>query len=255
MFEELVNKLKFTDKEAKIYLAILEHGKLSAHAISRITGINRTTVYSATKELLKRGLVTEDLGSSFGRYYSALQIENLRKIYLEDEKRVKEKKDAVEKLLKDLSLTQKSKNYSVPKVRFIDEANVGDFLHKQLPVWVESAKGIDQNWWGFQDVSLIENYPEWVEYHWKTVPGYFGMRVFTNKKPAEEKIASKDLGRRRQVKYWDKSVEFTGTHVVIGNYVLFIMTKQHPHYIVETHDPVMAENLRKMFQAIWKEVD
>lgn len=56
-------------------------------------------------------------------------------------------------------------------------------------------------------------------------------------------------------KYWDKSKDFTATHAVLGDYVLFCVTSQHPHYLVETHDAVMAENLRELFKGMWEEID
>jgi len=254
MIDDFIRKIGFTDKEIKIYLCVLEHGKLSATDISRIAKVNRTTVYSVCKELISKRVITEDLGSGVNRYYSALPIEDLRLLYISEEKELQAKKSNIEDLIKELALVPKSQNYSIPKIRFVDEANIGNFLNKQLLTWVESAKSTDKNWWGFQDATLLEEYPDWVKYHWEVLPKDFGMKVFTNKKPAEKKMASKDLADRRAVKYWDKSTEFTATHVVLGNYVLFIMTHQHPHYLVEINDTVMAENLRQMFKGIWEKI-
>lgn len=31
-----------------------------------------------------------------------------------------------------------------------------------------------------------------------------------------------------------------------------IVTNQHPHYMVEIHDPVMAQNLRDIFKGVWE---
>ena len=250
MIQENLQKLGLTDKESQIYLSILESGKLSAQQISKITNINRTTVYSVLKELLKKGFLIEDVTAS-NTYYSPDSLESLKEIYKKEEKIFLEKKETVEVLLKELSIIPKSKNYSVPKVRFVDEFSLNDFMHKNLLKWFESGKGRDANWWGFQDASLLETYPEWVEYHWKVIPEYAGMKVFTNKKSSERKIASKDIDKR-EVRYWEGSHKFTATHVVLGDYVLFIMTNQHPHYLVETHDAVMAQNLRMMFKDIWE---
>lgn len=253
MLENLLKQLGFSEKEIALYLCVLEHGKLSAAAVARITKINRTTVYSVSKELISKGVITEDIGGS-NRYYTALPVEEFRQVYKKEEQTIKEKQKIVEQLIGELALVPKSKNYSVPKIRFIDERQLNDFLHKQLPNWIESAKSTDPNWWGFQDVSLLENYSDWVEYHWEIFPENMGLRLFTNKKPAEQELATRELKERRQVKYWDKSIDFTATHVVLGNYVIFIVTNQHPHYLVETHDAVMAENLRQMFRAMWETI-
>lgn len=254
MINEILKSLGFSEKEIAVYICILEQGKVSAATVARITKINRTTVYSVSKELIKRGIIAEDLAGT-QRYFTALPVETLQKAYTEEEQALKKKKEAIDGLMKELSTLPKSKHYSVPKIRFIDEFGISDFLIKQLPVWIESAKTTDKNWWGFQDTSFIDEYPEWFKYHWEIFPADFGTRLFTNKKPSEEKFAEhvKDTDRR-QIKYWDVSEEFTATHAVLGNYVLFCMTREHPHYLVEIHDSVMAENLRQMFKGMWEKM-
>ncbi|MEJ0001684.1 MAG: helix-turn-helix domain-containing protein [bacterium] len=254
MLEQLLGQLGFTDKEITVYLCVLEHGKLSAAAVARITKVNRTTVYSVSKELITKGVITEDIGGT-NRYYTALPPEELRALYRKEEGELIEKKQSIEQLITELASLPKNKSYSVPKIRFIDESLLADFLHKQLPTWIESAKSTDKNWWGFQDTSFIDEYPEWFKYHWQIFPNDYGTRLFTNKKPSEEKFAE-HVGDedRRQVKYWAKSKDFTATHAVLGDYVLFCVTNQHPHYLVEIHDAVMAENLREMFKGMWEEI-
>ena len=254
MLNEYLQQLGFTDKEIAVYLCIQENGKLSATDVSRIAKINRTTVYSVSKELIKKGVIIEDLGGA-NRYYTALPPEELRTLYKSQEQELEQKKTAIEQAILELQALPKSKQYSVPKIRFIDEPQLADFLIKQLPIWIESARKIeDKNWWGFQDVTLLETYKEWVAYHWEIFPEDFGLRVFTNNKPTEKDIANKLSDERRQTKYWDKTVDFSATHVVLGDYVLFIVTNQHPHYMVETHDAVMAKNLREMFKGMWDKI-
>lgn len=254
MLNHYLQQLGFTDNEIAVYLCIQEGGKLSPVDISRITKINRTTVYSVAKELVKKAVIIEDLGGN-SLYYSALSPDELRSLYRAQESELKAKIDITEQAIKELQSLPRSKQYSVPKIRFIDEPQLNDFLYKQLPVWLESAKKYDDhNWWGFQDTSLIKEYQGWVDHHWQILPNDFGLRLFTNNKQPEQEIASKIDKARRQVKYWDKSVDFTATHVVLGDYVLFIVTNKHPHYLVETHDAVMAQNLREMFKGLWDRI-
>ncbi len=254
MLEQVLKDLGFGTKEIAIYLCILEHGKLSAAAVARITKVNRTTVYSVAKELVAKGVIAEDIGG-VNRYYTALPVEDLRELYIKEEQALKEKKSAIEAAIAELAAVPKGKHYSVPKIRFIDERHLDDFLHKQLSVWIQSAKGKDQNWWGFQDTSFIDSHAEWFKYHWEIFPTDYGTRLFTNKKTSEEKFAAHvSDSDRRQVKYWKKSEDFTATHAVLGDYVLFCVTNAHPYYLVEIHDAVMAENLRQMFKGMWEEI-
>ena len=254
MLEQVLKDLGFGTKEIAIYLCILEHGKLSAAAVARITKVNRTTVYSVAKELVAKGVIAEDIGG-VNRYYTALPVEDLRELYIKEEQALKEKKSAIEAAIAELAAVPKGKHYSVPKIRFIDERHLDEFLHKQMSVWIQSAKGKDQNWWGFQDKSFIYSHAEWFKYHWEIFPTDYGTRLFTNKKTSEEKFAAHvSDSDRRQVKYWKKSEDFTATHAVLGDYVLFCVTNAHPYYLVEIHDAVMAENLRQMFKGMWEEI-
>jgi predicted transcriptional regulator len=254
MLDQYLKQLGFSEKEIAIYLCIVEGGKLSASTVARITRVNRTTVYSVTKELIKKGVITEDLGGT-NRYYTALPIEELRNLYKTEEKELQEKKIAIEHAIAEMESLPKGKKYSVPKIRFIDEIHLKDFLFKQLPTWIESAKNGDHNWWGFQDASLLAEYPEWNEYHWKLFPKEYGTKLFTNKKSVEQEIAEKYGGdERRQVKYWNLEKDFTATHAVLGDYIFFCITNEHPHYLVEIHDAVMADNLREMFKGMWNKI-
>ena len=254
MLEQYLKQLGFNDKEITIYLCIVEHGKLSAVDISRITKINRTTVYSVSKELIKKRVIQEDLGGE-NRYYFALPIEDLEVLYKEEEEKLEKKKIATKELINKLAALPKSTQYSVPKIRFIDENHLRAFLFKQLPIWIESAKNRgDKSWWGFQDTSMIENYKDWFDYHWDVYPKDFDTHLITNKKPAETKFAKQINSKQRQMKYWGKSLEFSATHAVLGDYVVFIVTNQHPHYMVETHDAVMAKNLRELFKGMWDKI-
>ncbi len=254
MLDQYLRQLGFSDKEIAVYLCIVEGGKLLAATVARSTKINRTTVYSVTKELIKKGVIAEDLGGT-NTYYIALPVEELRNLYKIQEKELQDKKSVIENAISQLESLPKSKKYSVPKIRFIDELHLKDFLFKQLPLWIESAKSGDHNWWGFQDVTLLEAYPEWTDYHWSIFPKDYGTRLFTNQKLTEKEIAEKyETDERRQVKYWGKSKDFTATHAVLGEYIFFCITNEHPHYLVEIHDVVMADNLREMFKGMWSSI-
>ncbi len=254
MIEEILKELNFGEKEIAIYICVLEHGKLSAATLSRITKINRTTVYSVTKELINKGVITEDIGGS-NRYYTALPPEELRNLHNKKQKELEKEGFLVEEAIKKLINIPKNKHYSVPKIVFTEERNLNEVLYKKLPIWIKSAEGKDQNWWGFQDSSFIESHKEWFKYHWEIFPENYGTRLFTNEKTPEKDFAQ-EINKQdiRKIKYWDKSKEFTATHAVLGDYVLFCVTRQHPYYLVEIHDAVMAENMRQMFKAMWEEL-
>lgn len=59
MFESFLEEIGLSEKEAKIYLALLQVDSSTIHDIAEKTDINRTTVYPVLESLEKKGLVSE----------------------------------------------------------------------------------------------------------------------------------------------------------------------------------------------------
>lgn len=59
MFEKFLEELGLSDKETKVYLALLEVETDSVVELSNKTGINRTTIYPVLESLAKKGLISE----------------------------------------------------------------------------------------------------------------------------------------------------------------------------------------------------
>jgi sugar-specific transcriptional regulator TrmB len=255
MINELLKKLGFSEKEILVYLAILENGKISPSRIASITKIKRPTVYAVGKELLKKGVVTEDV-SGHGGYFVALPPEHLGSAIKNEERMILEKKKIIKEALVELENIPRSKSYSVPKMRFIDEYNVQDFLYKQTPVWEESMSLTHHStWWGFQDHTFVENkdYREWIEWYWNRAPKQYNLKLISNDSEIEKKMQTKKI-EQRSIRFWKKDFRFTATTWILGEYVVFIMSKQRPHYLVEIHDAVYAENMRQIFKNIWVDI-
>jgi HTH-type transcriptional regulator, sugar sensing transcriptional regulator len=69
MYEKLI-QLGLTSTEAKIYVALIEYGRLQAGIISRKTGIHRRSVYDSLERLIEKGLVSW-IKENDKRYYYA----------------------------------------------------------------------------------------------------------------------------------------------------------------------------------------
>lgn len=249
MLQEILKQLAFTNKEIEVYLAILESGKVTPTDVAKLTGINRTTVYSVAKELIKRGVIAEDLGGET-RYLVALPPQDLKAVIHKEEKILDEKKSLVDKAIGELKNYAKNTKYSVPKIVFKGENEIGAYLYKQSPMWNESGMKYDGHWWGFQDSSFVRYYEEWIDWYWQTgSPKNMKLKLLSNE--AAEDIKKKKY-ENRKIKLWKNESDFTATTWVVGDYVVMIVTAQRPHYLVEIHDAVLAHNMREVFKGIWK---
>jgi sugar-specific transcriptional regulator TrmB len=255
MYEETLKKIGLDDKEITVFITVLERGRVTPAVVSKITNINRSTVYSVAKVLADKGLLHID-ATSEPAYLVIESPDVLQTLITRQERELSERKSLVDEALKQLENVPKSKNYSVPKVRFYNEKELRDALYTRLPLWAESSLAIKEpSWWGFQDVSLVENFPEWIIDHYKIIPKTVSTHMFTNAKPSERDIHEKVSDERRTVKYLDeKNNEFTATQAVLGDYVIYVMTNEKPYYMIEIHDRVMAHNLRETFKLLWEKI-
>ncbi len=122
MIKDLLKYLNFPEKEATVYLALIEVGQAKAREIALKTGLNRTTVYDLCELLMKKGLISQYKKSS-GTYFSALEPQRLLG-YLDREKEEQNKqiarqKKKVEELLPQLMSLQNIFS-TKPKVKFFE---------------------------------------------------------------------------------------------------------------------------------------
>lgn len=252
MSNQVLGKLGFSEKESEVYLALLKYGKMGPAEIAKLTRISRPTVYSVSKELVKKGVVIEDLGGS-SRMLIAKQPEDLAILVNREQKALDAKKSIVSQAITELQSVAQSSKYAIPKIVFIPEEEIDGYLYKQTATWNKSIKDAKTFYWGFQDPSLVEHYQEWIDWYWQQ-PETATTRLLTNESSVEETMAMKGYAKRG-VRFWDGAASFTATTWVMGEYVVMINTRQHPFYLVEFHDAMMAENLRQLFKGIWESLE
>jgi predicted transcriptional regulator len=251
MLKESLKQLGFTDKEIEVYLAVLEQGKTTPANIALLTGINRTTVYSISKDLLEKGVIAEDIAGPKS-YLVALPPDDLRNLAKKEERDLQAKKILINQVTSELQNFTKNTKYSIPKISFIYEEDIENFLHKQTPEWNNRTMNKDKTWWGFQDPTFVLHYQKWIDWFWQEgAPKDLELKLLSNN-TADEKLVAKKGYERRQIKFWENSNNFTATTWIAGDYLIMTVTNQHPHYLVQIHDATLAHNMREMFKNIWE---
>lgn len=252
MINELLAKIGLNDKEIQVYLTVLQQGKISPAALSKVVGLNRTTVYSVAKELVSKGLISEDLGSPTISLI-AKPLEELETMVAKEEREVHAKKELAKRAIHELQSVVKTQQFALPKIVFVPEAEIEAHLYKQTPMWDKSILKYDGVWWGFQDETFVQNYEKWIDWYWETESREkTSLRLLSNE--VAEQIKKKKFAKR-QIKFWDQSKNFTASTWIMGDYVTMIVTNQKPHYLVEIHDAVLAHNLREVFKGIWNTME
>jgi sugar-specific transcriptional regulator TrmB len=253
MIHQLLKQLGLSDKEIQIYLAILQHGKATPVEIARATKINRSTVYNLAGVLAEKGIVSEDLGGKT-KYLVARPPKDLSSLINKEKKKLDEKEKLVQEAIKELQAFTKDTKYSIPKIVFIGDDDLENYLYKQSPIWNESIVKKDKTatWWGFQDRHFVSHYEGWIDWYWESsAPKDVSLKLLSNE--SAEEIKSKKFPRRK-IKVFNANGDFTSTLWINGDYVIMIVCAKRPHYLVEIHDEVLAHNMREVFKGIWGKV-
>lgn len=254
MLRDYLSQLGLTEKETDLYLVLLEHGKMSPTELSKITRISRPTVYSVAKELVKKGLLIEDLGSP-ALLLCAKKPEDLMVVINREQKKLDEKKRVVEQTIAELQKIARHAKYAVPKIVFVPEEEFRDYIFTEAPKWHQSILAHGNVFWGFQDHTFAEQYKDYIDWYWQvSAPEKLVLRLLSNESRIEELLKHSPY-TRRHIRYWKPGDEFSASTWVCGDYVVMLYTKSRPHYLVEIHDRMFAENLRLVFKGIWEMLD
>jgi HTH-type transcriptional regulator, sugar sensing transcriptional regulator len=122
MIQDVLKKLDLTDKEVKVYLALLERGTQPASVIARATDLPRNTARFQLDKLVKKGLVTKTYKGNIQVYSpehpeTLLQVLEVKKKRLMDE--IETQQEQIENFLPEFtSFFRKSDVF--PKVKFYE---------------------------------------------------------------------------------------------------------------------------------------
>lgn len=252
MLEEILKKLDLNDKEQLVYKTIVETGKISTARVARLSGINRTTVYSVCGELKKKSLIRESVGEKVA-YWTPREGAELDRLVAREREALARKEENIGSLKEILKSMPGSKTFSIPKVRFIEEDELETYLYEASPRWDGSMRKTGEaTWWGFQDHTFVEHYGKWVVWYFKHAPRSVDLKLFSNDSTIEHHMVEEKIARR-QIRFWKGTNAFTGTLWITGDYITMIQTAERPHYLVEIHDAVLAHNMREVFKKLWAE--
>ena len=240
--------LGFSEKEIQVYLAVIKLGKTTPAEVAKHTKIGRPTVYNLAKSLISKGVIAEDLADKV-LHLTALPPSGLKATIEKAQIELRKKEELVDEAIQELALLKSEDSYPVPKLRFIEESELRDYLFQNAGRWFESMLDREGVWYGFQDHKFVQEYEDWIDWTVKKFKNAkYEVRLFSNESRVEEKIEGKF--DTRYVKFL-KDSRFTATTWVVGDYVVMISNSKRPFYLVEIHDALMAENMREVFKNLW----
>lgn len=231
------------DKEASVYLALLELGPSNVHKIAFKTGIKRTTIYLVAEDLMHKNLITE-YKDRHGIHYSAEPPDKLLDLLIAKENRIRN-------LLPELKAIA-NKELTKPKVSLL-EGKEGilqvceDTLMMPNSEILFTSSLIDVYKLISQDYDTKHYIPTRLKKNIR-----FKMLVFKNE--ITLKMKNDDGKELRQTKFIPEDFPFTATQFIYQNKVAYITPeKELVGVIIESEEIAKLE--RQRYQLIWDGLD
>jgi sugar-specific transcriptional regulator TrmB len=236
-------ELGFSDKEAGVYLALLELGPATTTEISRVAKINRTTGYDILESLVSYGLVNL-VGETKIQKFVAENPDRVI-VFLENKiKQVQENLKLAYNLIPELLSIYNEKEK--PKVKFYEGIErVKEAFEDTLTAKKEIlayAVGADM----FKAVSR-EYFKDYSE---KKVARNIKVRVIAPNDPESREVVLRDKEELRESLLVPKEQFYFSTEVnIYNNKILTISWKEKFAFIVESEEIANAQ--RKIFELAW----
>ena len=155
---EKLQEFGLSEKEAKVYLASLELGKATADALSKQSGVNRSTTYVQIEELMQMGLMsTHEEGKK--TFFTAESPDNLKRLFEKKKQKLEEKTKSLDAFLPELSRLFDSAGER-PVVRFFEGKEGIITMRREIlkakNKHIYVATSFDDLWNTFNDDELAE---------------------------------------------------------------------------------------------------
>ncbi|MBT4209520.1 MAG: helix-turn-helix domain-containing protein [Candidatus Komeilibacteria bacterium] len=245
--KEFLKNLDFSERESRVYLALLEAGSARASEISDKTDINRTTVYDILGALLHRGLISKyKKGAS--TFFNALEPKRLL-TYLDNEleektKIIKQQKKQVDDLLPELiSLENVSTNK--PRVSFFEgEKGMREAYEDTL-----TSKEIILAYANVQ--TMHEGLPKFFpEYYKRRAKNKIFIKTILPLNDLSIQRSKFDLEEMRETRFLlDKEMTFSPEINLYNNKMLIASWKEKMAIIIESKELVDLQKLT--FNLLW----
>lgn len=246
MHEAARHLLEFglSEKEANVYLALLELGPSSVQVVAEKAGVNRSTAYALCEALKKRGLVSE-------------AEQEQRAVFIpESPQRLQEQ---LEKETQELDGKRIRLHQAMPEFLALFHA----VQHKPRVRYFDGWKGISAARASLMEVSLDEEYLSFTcidegatmlarieERERQRMARRLHGRLILALKPGSS-IPETDFSswNVRQIPY--EQSPFSGELDIFGNTVALFIAKDEPMGLL-LESPMLAAVFRSLFEASWK---
>ena len=237
---EALQNLGLNEKEAKVYIALLQLGRGTAYSVAKHSGLKKPTTYVILEQLIKKGVANKIPRENILRYVAV----NPDEIFSAIETKIINAKQA----LPELKALSKGKEYKVATTYYEGVDGIKEMYRKVLKTI------INQEIVGFY-ANAKNNSPEmlelWDDWTNKRTERNINVRAIT---PADAKTVEWVKGKERhllKIKFvpneeYDSNVSIE----VYDNFVQIISSQYLQGVLID--NPDIADTMRQIFEIVWK---
>jgi sugar-specific transcriptional regulator TrmB len=246
--------LGLSDKEAKLYLTLLEIGANPVSSVSRKAGITRTTAYAALETLKEKGLVSV-IEKGGIQQYAPVEAQKLEEYAKYQQEKAEANYQNIKKILPDLkSLT--GDLVLAPKVKYFEGSEGIRTIYKdtietlkdlpkagRIKYSYSSAPEVDSELRAFLD--------DYIELRKKYGIRSKGIFPESKRSRAYQRKAKQNLLEAR-IMDEDIKMEFDSEVCIYGDKVAIMSLKQDRLHGVIIESPEIASTQRAIFELGWR---
>lgn len=237
-------KLGLSEKQAQVYLAMLELGESGMTRIAKKANLKRPTVYLIIDELNLLGL-TGEVVKGKKKFYSAVHPKRLVEL-------AKFRSHQAEKILPELVALQKDDNK--PKIRMLEGISGVKIAYQEAYSYLNNK---EEGLWLGNITFMVDNFPDLLEEYniliKKIRDPHIRELIYGGEKSKKwvESMQNK-IPKNHFVKYFENGEKFGMTdQFIIGDKIIyFSLGKEIFVTIIESKE--ITQTQRALFELIWK---
>lgn len=244
-----LNKFGLSEKEARIYLHLLELGPTSIQEVAKYSGFNRTTTHFICEKLKKTGFIGETVKGK-KRIIFAEDPDKFTEVVKEAKEDVREKEEALKSMLEILKTQSKIYKHK-PKVRFYEgEEGFFEVCKRSL----DKAKDEILFLSSMKDFREVGSEFDTKYYIPRRVREKIKMRALVFKNKITLNLKKKGEKELREVRFFSDKHKFQSTMFIYGNEFSMI-TSHAPFLGVVIESVELTEFMRNLFESSWEHAE
>lgn len=225
-----------TEKEAKVYLAILELGLSTVNTIAKKSGTFRTYCYDILKSLSEKGLTTSIIKKQT-KYFEAVDPEKLIQL-------LKYKEERISEAIPELKLLKAQKTIK-PTTEIFEGKEGIKSIHMDI-----LQTGKDHYVLG-ASTTIIEFLGPWFDYYVnERVKHKLQVKVLTDQSKEGRQISKIAKQKLREVRYSPLKQTINTTTYIYGNKIAMIMYGKEKFGVV-INSKELAKTQKIVFDSLW----